>query len=158
MTRNYFIFLLVIFAGVAGCVNPELKNSDQPTAAAGQFNIYPADGEPLQVQPERKSAQPDKYQLVIRIRMAVIEIPVGVVSSSEELWSYLDEEAVRQVRTPSMGFNGIRIGRGTKRIWPDVSRVLTRMTGRRIQEVVPRVGIAPIQTIGRNCKTWTTCS
>ncbi|KKK49890.1 hypothetical protein LCGC14_3130500, partial [marine sediment metagenome] len=78
--------------------------------------------------------QTNMYDLIIRIGLTAIEIPVGTVSASEELWSYLNEEAVRQVRSPALGFNGLRMGRGDLKNWPDVAKVLSRMTGRRLQE------------------------
>ena len=89
----------------------------------------------------------NRYVLTVRLQLSSIEVPIGTVSSSEEIWSYLDEESVRQVHSPSMGLNGVRIGRGSKDSWGDVARILRRMTGRRLGEstmLVPPGQAVPI--------------
>jgi len=76
----------------------------------------------------------NNYLLVVHLRLVAVELPVGTVSSSEQIWSYLDEEGIRQARTAVLTLNGIRIGRGQEASWPDVARVLQRMTGRAVNE------------------------
>jgi len=90
-------------------------------------------GRPLMPR-DLKSENGKNYLLIVRLHMVSIEVPVGTVSDSEELWSYVDEEAVRQVRTPALGLNGLRIGLGRNDSWPDLAEVLKRMTGRRCEE------------------------
>lgn len=70
--------------------------------------------------------------LLIRMHLDTIEVPVGTISGSEELWSYLDEE--RLSSGGSMGRNGLRVAVGKQSLWPDVSKILIRLTGRHIQE------------------------
>jgi hypothetical protein len=92
---------------------------------------------PAATQPAPQTAnKANNYVLLVHLGMASIEVPAGVASGSEEIWSYLDEEAVRQVRSASIGLNGIRIGRGRKNTWPDLAKVLQQMTGRTLQESV----------------------
>ncbi len=83
---------------------------------------------------ERSKRDPKKYLLVVRLELASVEVPVGLISGSEEIWSYLDEESVREVRTPAMGFNGIRVGRGKEKAWADIAKILKEITGRKLAE------------------------
>lgn len=76
----------------------------------------------------------ETHVLLIRLHIVSIEVPVGTASGSEDIWSYLDEEAVRAVRTPALGFNGLRAGIGRAASWGDLAEVLKRMTGRRLAE------------------------
>jgi hypothetical protein len=73
---------------------------------------------------------------MVRLNIASIEIPAGIASESEPLWSYLNEESVNLVRTPVLGFNGLRIGIGNNSVWPDIAELLKQMTGRRVIESV----------------------
>ena len=72
---------------------------------------------------------PRDLKLIVTVRMATIEVPAGTVSSSEEVWSYLDEEPVTARRSVSLGRNGVRVGLGRQGAWPDLAEVLKRMTG-----------------------------
>lgn len=72
--------------------------------------------------------------LLIRLRVASIEVPVGTASNCEKMWSYLDEEPIGALRSASLGRNGVRIGLGRKQDWSDVARLLEDMTGRRLKE------------------------
>jgi len=74
------------------------------------------------------------YILLVRLRLASVEVPVGKASGTEELWSYLDEEPVAAVHGVSLGLNGVRIGIGRKDAWPDVVKALQKMTGRKLKE------------------------
>jgi len=81
------------------------------------------------------SSQPNgkPYMLIVRMRMASIEVPMGTASGTEELWSYLDEESIRGVGG-AMGRNGWRAGVAKASTWPDIAKILKRMTGRRLKE------------------------
>ncbi|RPI62170.1 MAG: hypothetical protein EHM48_04525 [Planctomycetaceae bacterium] len=70
---------------------------------------------------------------IIQVRIATIEVPVGTVSGSEELWSYLDESRMGIARTAGLGRNGLRVGVGKQGSWADVAGILTRLTGRSLQ-------------------------
>ncbi len=66
--------------------------------------------------------------VILHIRY--IEVPIGQVSESEELWSYLDEEPIGARRLACLGRNGIRAGVGRSGSLEDVLGLLKRMTGR----------------------------
>lgn len=73
---------------------------------------------------------PTTHMLLVRIKSMQIELPVGTASASEEIWSYLDEEPVGAARGAALGRNGLRVGLGRQDSWPDLAKVLRRMTGR----------------------------
>jgi len=75
------------------------------------------------------------HVLLIRIKAVQIELPVGTASSSEEIWSYLDEEPLGAARGAALGRNGLRVGIGRQDSWPDLARVLKRMTGRGFRHI-----------------------
>ena len=75
-----------------------------------------------------------EYRLIVRLRMMAIEVPIGTVSDSEELWSYLDEEPIRTRFTAGLTRNGMRIGIGKYESWKDIATIFNRMTGRKVKE------------------------
>ena len=74
-----------------------------------------------------------KEVMAVRLRMMTLQLPMGTASSSEEIWSYLDEEALGAAVHVSLAYNGLRAGMGTEANWPDVARVLRRLAGRSLQ-------------------------
>ncbi|MFA6133424.1 MAG: hypothetical protein WC869_05350 [Phycisphaerae bacterium] len=70
------------------------------------------------------------YSKIVQVRVAIIELPLGTASGSEELWSYLDEEATAAVRTAGLGRNGFRVGVGRAADMNDLTKVFKRLTGR----------------------------
>ncbi|MDY6914177.1 MAG: hypothetical protein SVT52_06965 [Planctomycetota bacterium] len=95
------------------------------------------DGQPMQAvpaDPKMLNADGDRYFLVVRLRMATIEVPLGTASGTEEIWSYLDEEPVGAMRSAALTRNGLRIGVGRGDSWSDLAAVLKRMTGRKLRE------------------------
>ena len=79
-----------------------------------------------------------RFVLFVQMRMATVELPLGTVSGSEDIWSYLDEEAVRAVRSATMARNGMRVGLGRADAWEDVARILKKLTGREITHTFVR--------------------
>lgn len=71
----------------------------------------------------RKNGSP-RYRLVVRIKVVTIEAPVGTVSNSERVWSWLDEELVGPETLVNLGRNGFRIGVGRRDDWPAVAKIL----------------------------------
>ena len=69
------------------------------------------------------------FLMVVRISMVTVQIPVGSVSSSEQLWSYLDEEPIDARVGKALSVNGIRVGLGRKEAWKDVCDILQQFTG-----------------------------
>ena len=70
----------------------------------------------------------------IEMRIISVEVPVGVASGSEKLWSYLDEERAKAVRDATMAQNGIRLGVAPADTWEDLVKVLQEMTGIKLGE------------------------
>jgi len=78
----------------------------------------------------------EEFILLVKLGVGVIEAPVGTISSSEQAWSYLNEEPVAIGRSASLGRNGLRIGTGSRDNWPDLAKVLKRLTGRSLEQTM----------------------
>lgn len=111
----YLVLLAGSFAA-AGCPSTD-SDPAQPT-----FGMMPRNTD---------TAAPNK-QLMVHFRMATVLLPAGTASGSEDLWSYVDEEALGAETAAALGRNGMRIGVGRMSNWPDVADVLKRMTGRQV--------------------------
>lgn len=128
MRRTALLLLMPGVAALAGCPLG-------PTDMGGTGGLSPPTGGPVMPGGRRArdpNAQPGKspnYKLVVTLRLTTIEVPVGTVSGSEEVWSYLDEEPIKAIRSANLGRNGLRVGLGQADSWPDLARVLRRMTG-----------------------------
>ncbi|MFB3890958.1 MAG: hypothetical protein ACE15C_02915 [Phycisphaerae bacterium] len=115
------IFCLVLAAALPSC-----KPADPATPVTGNPTSMPAsmaalaDGKPV--------------LLFVRAKISAIELPAGTVSGSEELWSYLDEERIDAAGAGCLGRNGLRIGTAKETAWPDLAKILKRLTGRNIQQ------------------------
>ncbi len=70
----------------------------------------------------------------IRLFLYRLEVPVGQLSGTEQVWSYLDEEAVGASKNLTLGLNGIRVGLGRGQDWPDVAEAIRRLTGQSLAE------------------------
>lgn len=92
------------------------------------------DGVPMKAVNADTSLAGKKYRIIIRLRMIAVEMPIGTVSDSEELWSYLNEEAIRPRFTAGLTRNGIRLGIGKNKSWQDIATLLNRMTGQQVKE------------------------
>jgi len=77
-------------------------------------------------------ADPTVY--LVDVRITSVEVPVGVASGSEKMWSYLDEERSKAVRDATMPQNGVRLGVAPASTWPDLVKVLQEMTGTKLVE------------------------
>jgi len=66
------------------------------------------------------------------LQIVTFEVPAGTASASEQIWSYLDEESIGVQQGLSLARNGIRMGLGREEDWPDLARILRRMTGRQV--------------------------
>ena len=74
------------------------------------------------------------YNVQLKLKLAAIEAPIGTISDSEELWSYLDEESIRPLGKAGLGRNGIRVGIGKIDTWDDLASILEDLTGRPFDE------------------------
>lgn len=119
--KNTLAIASLLLLGTAGCTTP----SDEPIRP----NPPPiVQGNPLT--PLTKPLPPeeaDKYILLVRLQIITLQVPIGSVSDSEELWSYLNEESVSSGDS-SLPYNGVRVAVGTAASWQDVARVLRRIT------------------------------
>jgi hypothetical protein len=112
-----------LLASLCGCTGLDSKPS-APSGPAARL-IHVAD------RPDQPVNDRD-YLLFVQIRLGVIELPAGTISNSEDIWSYLDEEAVDANRSAGLGRNGLRAGVGRPDVWPDLERILKRMAGREV--------------------------
>lgn len=133
MNRYALLLLLVWTVSLWGCnhgpggLPPVWPGLRRPTATpAAKPSAAPA--------ADRGMGNGEGFILVVRVTMVTIEVPVGTVSGSERLWSYLNEELVDPRRLATLGRNGLRIGAGRRGSWPDVVRLLTKMTGRALKQ------------------------
>lgn len=114
---------------MVGTMVPACSYLHRPVAADGQAQAasMPAtEGDPVK----------KPVILLVRMRLVAIEVPLGTVSDSEEIWSYLDEEKMGSSRTAGLGYNGLRVGVGKQSSWPDVARILDRLTGRQVENAL----------------------
>jgi len=72
----------------------------------------------------------ERTVIVVQLRMATIELPLGSVASSREVWSELDEKPVRQREPGILAHNGMRMAVGRAEKWPQLADVLTKLSGR----------------------------
>ena len=130
MRRIYLLLVAAIAAfTLPGCpMGPGeggMSSGPQPPATPPTMP-----GDPNTSLDPNASQRSKRYKLVVTVQLSTIEVPVGTASGSEEIWSYLDEEPIKAVRAASLGRNGFRVGLGRTDAWPDVVRILKRMTGR----------------------------
>jgi len=151
--RLSWLLISASAAGLLGC-EPALSgagNSGAPAIPASPTTMPRAAG-PSASQPDAAggASKAKQFRLIVKIRMATIEVPVGTASGSEEIWSYLDEEPVSAVRSVSLGRNGIRVGLGRDGAWPDLAAAFKRMTGQApSQSVLAAMPNDPLQIILR---------
>ncbi len=113
--------VLILVAAVGGCQPDHEAVGRLPGAGQGQV-LSPQGDEPL----------PAGAKPFTRIRIAFVELPAGMASNSEDIWSYLDEEPIQAARSASFGRNGFRIGRGSAESLPQLMQALRRLTGREV--------------------------
>jgi hypothetical protein len=134
--------LMLLLAGLTGCVedlSPEPSTQAAPAPGVPGMQAFltrtptiePAEVEPSDA-PEGSPAAATRTIYMIYLRIGMVEVPTGMASGSERLWSYLDEEPVAMYST-SLGLNGFRIGLGRPDSWHDLDRVLGQMAGRQFR-------------------------
>ncbi len=118
--------LTVMMLVLPGCppTQPTVKTTAQPAP------FKPADDKDIPPALRNRIADPDDPDVIhmILLQLVTVQVPTGVASGSEELWSYLDEEPV-SLRSTVLGLNGFRMGVGRSDVWKDLQRVLKKMTG-----------------------------
>ncbi len=84
--------------------------------------------------PPDRHDEPPEMLLFVQLRLASIEVPIGQASGSEDIWSYLNEEPLGAELARTFGLNGLRVGRGQRAAWPELSRTMERLTGRKVTQ------------------------
>ena len=128
MKRYAFPLLLAAAAAPVGCL-PQPDTPGKPNGTSSQLVQAKMPGRE-NADPNGEGAKPRRFRLIVTVELTTVEVPVGTASGSEEVWSYLDEEPIRVLRSANLGRNGLRVGLGLKGSRPDLARVLKRMTGR----------------------------
>ena len=141
MSRTARFILLIVAATWGGCegvgpARPLPVQRRKPTAvqpAAGV--VAPADKAAKGKSPPSKD-DAARYVFLVRIKVVTIEVPVGTISSSEKIWSWLDEERVGAQTLVTLGRNGLRMGVGRRDDWPAVAKMLKALTGRGLTQTL----------------------
>lgn len=107
----------------AGCGGEEGTSFDLPT-------LTELGGNP--------SAQSDdeekRNMLVVHTRLSAVEVPLGAISGSEELWSHLQEDRATPLQSAGLSRNGLRVGVGSADAWEDIAATVSRATGRQVRQ------------------------
>ncbi len=128
------IILLCIMAllGCEATVSPEADPEERPPKAASAMERFLEPASVIAAEPPDDPDTPaDDGQTLymVHLRVGTIEVPTGMASGSERLWSYLDEEPMAMY-SAVLGLNGFRIGVGRARSWDSFAAELQRMTAR----------------------------
>lgn len=118
--KRIFLPLAILSVCLAGCS----KQADQVEATLTQQAKAVMAPRPAKLSGE------GGYDVRLRLDVASVQAPIGTISDSEELWSYLDEESIRPLGNAGLGRNGIRVGLGKAASWPDMVKILQNLTGR----------------------------
>ncbi len=116
------MLLVSALSVLTGCKDPE-----GPLPPHG--NLPTLKGVPLEPFDSTEKQNSRDFVLVVRTNLIIVQMPVGSVSSSEDLWSYLDEEPAGAHVGSALAYNGIRVGLGRKSAWKDITAILQRLTG-----------------------------
>ena len=128
MKRAVFLLSIAAVGMLAGCPPlTGLEGDPNPPPASPEAPKMPGRGSDPNT---GETPEPKRVRLVVTVRVTAVNVPLGMASGSEEIWSYLDEEPIRLHRAANLGRNGFRVGLGRKGSWPDLARVLKRLTGR----------------------------
>jgi hypothetical protein len=72
--------------------------------------------------------------MLVQLRIMGIEVPGGAASDSEDIWSYVDEEAAL-AGSPALGRNGFRVGVARREHWPSLERIFRQLAGQQARDV-----------------------
>ncbi len=67
---------------------------------------------------------------IVTTKAAIVTVPLGAASCSEEIWSYVDAEPIEAARSAQLGRNGLRAGLVRADSWGDLEDVFRRLSGR----------------------------
>lgn len=106
---------LILLAAVVGACTPD---RDAPSAR----DLFPRGGE-----------QPAGRVTMVKVHVAVVEVPMGATSESTILWALLDRRIMAMDEAISLADNGLQIGVGKRADWGRLDDVLTDMSGRQYE-------------------------
>ena len=73
---------------------------------------------------------------VLRLRVAVVDVPIGLSSASEDVWSTVDEDVVSPVQSVNFTANGLRVGVGSLEQWDRLAGALGELAGRPVRQTI----------------------
>lgn len=118
-----------------GC--PRRADPAGPAVRVDAAPVAPPGSRPPPAIPAAQMKAGEEYVLLVKLGVTSIEAPIGTISSSEQVWSYLNEEAISLEESGGiLGRNGLRIGTGSKQNWQDLAQVLKRLTGRSLDQTI----------------------
>jgi hypothetical protein len=120
--RPICVLLIAALSVFSGCKGPE-----ESPFPRGKPPVVK--GVPLEPFTDAKKHNQRDFVLVVRTNLITVRVPVGSVSNSEDLWSYLDEEPAGAYVGSALACNGIRVGLGRKGAWKNVTAILQKLTG-----------------------------
>ena len=124
--RSALLVLALSAAATAG----SCQGGDDPLLPP----LPPPEIDGVKATPLEQLADPPPGQaraLVIRYRIVTLKLPIGAASETEDLWTYVNEEPLGARRGPCLARNGVRVGLGREADWPEIAKVLRRLTGLR---------------------------
>lgn len=119
MRRAVIPTIVWLACGLGGCSFPSAAPTPSATPGAAVVLSSPAGG--------------PQELLLVQIRVMAIEVPVGAASSSEDIWSYVDEESTGAA-TSALGRNGFRVGLAHSGNWASMERILKQLAGRQVKD------------------------
>ena len=124
-----------VLCSLAWCIGCRSSESAAGMGRMPGSSVLPAEppmvgGIPMQPVADWRPGAPDRYAFAIRLNMYRVEVPVGMVSHSERLWRYLDEEITDLPTISALHRNGFRVGLAKLNDWPPVGGLLREMAGR----------------------------
>lgn len=121
--RGLCLLLVCALALLSGCPGSLPRKKAAPPT--------PPPTLPVTTQP---SGGGENLVMLVLVNVLSFEVPRGAASESENLWSYLNEEAVPAQQGIGLVRNGFRAGVGKETDWPDVADALKEMAARRLRE------------------------
>ncbi len=122
--QNFLMTALVAWLSVVGCdMSPTSSQSPTSEPAAASRPIVPA---------KPSAAVQGPMFSFVEAKMVVLQLPLGSVSQSGDIWTYLSEEAVVTAGGNNLAANGIRVGLGKSSDWPEMAAILTALSGREL--------------------------
>jgi hypothetical protein len=134
----------------AGCRPAEPLRRALPPPVLGGAPLTPLERIP-------RNKDPRDFLLLARLQLTTVQLPLGSVSDSAELWSYVNEEPVAARIGSAIARNGIRVGLGRAHDWKDVERLLRRLAGHALGRglVMPAPGV-PMPWLLKGNQDWQT--